>query len=102
MADDVSVWSEELARDPDSLVFLPLGESLRRQKQLKLAHKIALRGLQRHSANADAHDLLARISVDLGEVQRALDEWEIALRLEPSHIGALKGMGFVCFQQGRL
>ena len=48
MADDVRRWSEELARDPSSLVFLQLGEALRKQGQLDLALRIALRGLERH------------------------------------------------------
>jgi len=100
MADDVRRWSDELARDPASLVFLPLGETLRRQGQLDLALKIAVRGLERHSHNADAHDLLARIAVDRREFQRAFDEWDAVLRLSPGHLGALKGMAFVRFQQG--
>src|SRR5206468_4006469 len=89
------------ARDPASLVFLPLGEALRRQGQLDLALKIAVRGLERHSHNADAHDLLARIAVDRGELQRAFDEWVMVLQLNPGHLGALKGMAFVRFQQGK-
>ena len=102
MADDVRRWSDELARDPASLVFLPLGETLRRQGQLDLALKIAVRGLERHSHSADAHDLLARIAVDRGELERAFDEWDVVLRLTPEHVGALKGMAFVRFQQGNV
>lgn len=102
MADEISRWSEELARDPASLVFLQLGEALRRQGQLDLALKIALRGLERHAHHADAHDLLARVAADRGELQRAFDEWDMALRLAPGHVGAMKGMGFVAFQLGRL
>ncbi|MFL5604813.1 MAG: roadblock/LC7 domain-containing protein, partial [Gemmatimonadaceae bacterium] len=45
---------------------------------------------------------LARIAVDRGEMERAFDEWDMVLRLTPGHLGALRGMGFVCFQQGRL
>ena len=55
MADDIRRWSDELARDPSSLVFLQLGEALRRQGQLEVALKIALRGLERHPRNVDAH-----------------------------------------------
>ncbi|HUF27114.1 MAG TPA: tetratricopeptide repeat protein [Gemmatimonadaceae bacterium] len=102
MSDDIRRLSEELARDPASLVFLPLGDALRRREQLDHALKIALRGLERHPHNADAHDLLARICVDRGDLERAFDEWDMVVRLDPTHIGARKGMGFVCFRQGRL
>ena len=101
MADDIRRWSDELARDPSSLVFLQLAEALRRQGQLELALKIAVRGLERHSHNSEAHDLLAKISVDRGELQRAFDEWDMVLRLAPSHVGAMKGMAYICYQQGR-
>jgi predicted regulator of Ras-like GTPase activity (Roadblock/LC7/MglB family) len=102
MSDDVSRLSDELARDPASRVFVPLGETLRKRGQLDLALKVTVRGLERHPHFADAHDLLARISVDRGEMERAFDEWDMVLRLAPDHLGALRGMGFVCFQQGRL
>lgn len=102
MTDEIRRWSDELARDPSSLVFLQLGEALRRTGQLALAHKVALRGLERHPHLSDAHDLLARIAVDRGELQRAFDEWDAVLRLTPGHLGALKGLGYVCYQQGRV
>jgi predicted regulator of Ras-like GTPase activity (Roadblock/LC7/MglB family) len=101
MADEIRRLSDELARDPASMAFLPLAEALRRKGQAELALKVAVRGLERHPHNPDAHDLLARIAVDRGELQRAFDEWDMVLRFAPSHIGARKGMGFVCFQQGR-
>src|SRR6188472_3427987 len=101
MADDVRRLSDELVRDPGSRVFVPLGEELRRRGQLDLALKITLRGLERHPHFVDAHDLLARISVDRGDMERAFDEWDMVLRLSPGHLSALKGMGFVCFHQGR-
>jgi len=101
MADEIRRWSDELARDPSSLVFLQLGETLRRQGQIDVALKIALRGLERHPRNVEAHDLVARIAVDRRDFAKAFDEWEAVLRLEPTHIGAMKGLGFVCFQHGR-
>ena len=101
MADDVRSLSEELARDPQSLAFVPLGEALRRQGQLDHALKIVLRGLERHPHLADAHDLLARVHADRGEAEKAFDEWDMVRRLAPGHAGAAKGMGFICFSQGR-
>jgi tetratricopeptide (TPR) repeat protein len=102
MSDEIRRLSDELAHDPGSLVFLELAEALRRQGQLEHALRIAARGVERHPSNADAHDLLARIAADRGELDRASGAWEAVLRLAPTHVGARKGLGFLCFQQGRL
>lgn len=102
MTDHVRVWSDELARDPSSLVFLPLAETLRRRGQVEVAKKVAVRGIERHPHNPDAHDQLARIHADAGELQAAFDEWAVVLRLVPGHVGAIKGMAFIRFQQGEL
>jgi tetratricopeptide (TPR) repeat protein len=102
VSDDIRRWSEELAANPGSKVFLPLGEALRVRGQLDLARRVAIRGLERHPYDADAHDLLGRIHLASGETEKAIDEWEAALRCAPGHAGALKGLGFICFQQGRL
>src|SRR5207247_10211333 len=83
MADEIRLWSDELARDPSSLVFLPLAETLRRQGQFDLARKVATRGLERHPHNPDAHDQLARIHADQGDLQAAFDEWDLVLRPVP-------------------
>ena len=101
MADEIRRLSEELARDPASPAYLQLGEALRRGGQLDLALKVALRGLERHPHEADAHDLLARIAVDRGELERAFDEWDMVRRIAPAHLGARKGMGYVLFKQGK-
>lgn len=101
MADEIRRLSEELARDPASPVYLELGEALRRGGQLDLALKVALRGLERHPHDADSHDLLARIAVDRGELERAFDEWDMVRRIAPAHLGARKGMGYVLFKQGK-
>lgn len=102
MSDDIRRLSDELARDPSSLVFIRLGEELRRTGQLDLALRVAIRGLERHPHDPDAHDLLARIHVDRDEYTEAFDEWDTVLQLVPSHVGARKGVGYVLFKQGRL
>lgn len=101
MADHIGDWSDELARDPSSLVFIPLADALRQQGDLPMAQKFVIRGLQRHPHNAEAHDVLARIMADLGDLQSAFDEWDMVARLQPGHVGAIKGMAFIRFQQGR-
>lgn len=101
MADDIRRWSEELAREPGSLVFLQLGTALRKQQQLDLAQRVAQRGLERHPHNADAHDLLARIAVDRRDFTRAKEEWDAVLRLVPAHAGAMKGLAYLSFHDGK-
>lgn len=100
--DDIRALSEALAADPASLAFVALGEALRRRGELDVALRVALRGAERHPERADAHDLVARVSVDRGELERAIVEWETVLRLAPGDPGARKGLGFICFQLGRL
>jgi tetratricopeptide (TPR) repeat protein len=100
MADDVKTLSSELAQDPDSLVFLRLGELLRQRGQLDAAHRVALSGLTRHPHLADAHDLCARVLADKRDYERAFDEWDMALRIAPAHVGALKGLAYLYFKVG--
>ena len=102
MPDEIRRLSDDLARDPSSLVFMPLADALRRAGQLDVAMRVALRGLDRHPYVADAHDVLARIYADRGELERAADEWEMALRLDPAHAQARLGLGFVDFRRGNL
>jgi tetratricopeptide (TPR) repeat protein len=101
-SEDIRVLTSQLAADPSSLVFLPLGEALRRRGQLDAAQKVAIAGLTRYPDLADAHDLLARVLGDRGDLERAFDEWDIALRLDPRHAGSHKGIGFLYFVAGDL
>src|SRR5439155_596335 len=71
MADEIKTLSSQLAQDPDSLVFLRLGELLRLKGQFDAAHRVALTGLERHPHLADAHDLYARILADKRDYERA-------------------------------
>jgi tetratricopeptide (TPR) repeat protein len=100
MADDIRALSSELAQDPQSLVFLRLGEALRRKGQFDAALRVALNGLERHPHLADAHDLYARLLADKHDYERAFDEWDMTLRIAPSHTGALKGLAFLYFKVG--
>ena len=92
----------ELAADPGSLVFLKLGEALRRRGQPEAALKVALAGAARYPSLADAHDLLARVHSDLGDGEAAFDAWMDALQNDSAHLGAHKGLGFLYYRAGDL
>jgi tetratricopeptide (TPR) repeat protein len=102
MVDEVHVMTAELASNPGSLIFLELGETLRRRGRLEDAVRVALSGLEHYPELLDAHDLYARILADIGDLSRAREVWTAVLRRNRRHIGALKGLGFLCFWSGDL
>ena len=102
MIDDIRRMTAELAADPTSLVFLRLGEALRQASRLEPAAKVALQGLSRYPNLPEAHDLYARILVDHQDLEGAFDEWDMTLRLDPTHGGAHKGLAFLFWKAGDL
>ena len=97
---DLQRWSEDVARDPGSLSFLPLARAYRRQGRPDAAQRLCLRGLERHPENVEAHDLLALLYLDAGDRKRAADEWSMVLRLDPANFEALRGLGFCFLEDG--
>lgn len=100
MTDDIRSLTQRLADEPGSLAFLELAEALRRRGQLEAAAKVARGGLNRYPGLADAHDLMARILSDQGDLAGAFDAWADALRFDPMRTGALKGIAFLYFRAG--
>jgi tetratricopeptide (TPR) repeat protein len=100
VTDDIRALTARLADEPGSLAFLELAEALRRRGQLDAAHKVARGGLSRYPGLADAHDLMARILSDQGDLAGAFDAWASALQLDPMRVSALKGIGFLYFRAG--
>jgi tetratricopeptide (TPR) repeat protein len=97
MNDDIRALTAEVAADPSSLAFLDLAEALRRRDQIEAAEKVVINGLTRYPHLPAAHDLYARILADRQDFQRAFDEWDMTLRLDSRHLGALKGLGFLYY-----
>ena len=100
MSDDIRTLTTRLAEEPTSLAFLELAEALRHRGKLDAAGKVARGGLSRYPGLADAHDLLARILSDQGDLAGAFDAWADALRLDPMRTGSLKGIAFLYFRAG--
>jgi tetratricopeptide (TPR) repeat protein len=100
VTDDIRALTARMADEPGSLAFLELAEALRRRGQLDAAHKVARGGLSRYPGLADAHDLMARILSDQGDLAGAFDAWASALQLDPMRVSALKGVGFLYFRAG--
>ena len=97
---DLQRWSEEVARDPASLSFVPLARTYRKQGRRDAALKICLRGLEHHPTLVEGHALLAMLYFESGQRSKAYDEWSMVLRLAPENFEALRGMGFFHLEQG--
>jgi tetratricopeptide (TPR) repeat protein len=93
-------WQEEVARDPGADAFVPLADLYRAQGRLDAALRVCWRGLQRNPEHVDGHFLLGRIYRDSDEMEKAYDEWDIALGLEPDHLPSLRSIGFLCLERG--
>jgi len=100
MTEDIRALTARLAEEPGSLAFLELGETLRRRGQLDAALKVARGGLSRYPKLVDAHDLTARILCDREDLHAAFEAWAEALRIDPLHSSALKGIAFLYFRAG--
>ena len=100
MTDDIRALTARLADEPASLAFLELAEALRRRGQLEAAYKVARGGVSRYPGLADAHDLMARVLSDQGDLAGAFDAWSSALQLDPMRTSALKGIAFLYFRAG--
>jgi tetratricopeptide (TPR) repeat protein len=100
VTDNIRSLTTRLAEEPSSLAFLELGEALRQRGQLEAAYKVARGGQNRYPGLADAHDLVARILSDQGDLAGSFDAWSDALRLDPLRTSALKGIAFLYFRAG--
>jgi predicted regulator of Ras-like GTPase activity (Roadblock/LC7/MglB family) len=99
---DVQRWSDEVARNPRSLAFLPLARAYRRRGLRDAAIQLCLRGLEHHPYNVEGHSVLALLYLERGDQQLAADEWSMVLRMDPDNFEALRGMGFCYLEQDRL
>jgi predicted regulator of Ras-like GTPase activity (Roadblock/LC7/MglB family) len=100
MTDPIRELTTQLASDPQSLVFLELGEALRNRGQPAAAYKVARMGVNRYPELAASHDLLARVLADQGDRHAAVEAWRRVLELSPGHVGANKGLAFLAFRAG--
>jgi tetratricopeptide (TPR) repeat protein len=100
VTDDIRALTARMADEPGSLAFLELAEALRRRGQIEAAYKVARGGLARYPGLADAHDLMARVVSDQGDLAGAFDAWSSALQLDPMRTSALKGIAFLYFRAG--
>lgn len=96
----VARYTETLARDPQSTVFVSLAEIFRQCGLLQEACAVAEKGLQTLPGYAPGYVVLARIQAQQGQLDPAKDSFEAALALDASNADALKGLARLCRLQG--
>ena len=96
----VARYTETLARDPQSTVFVSLAEIFRQCGLLQEACAVAEKGLQTLPGYAPGYVVLARIQAQQGQLDPAKDAFEAALALDASNADALKGLARLCSLQG--
>lgn len=103
--DDIRRLSDELAREPGSLAFLPLAERLLGEGDVEAAWRLAERGARRHPASAEAQRLVARLATRREDWDAALQAWERAAALGAGTelaAHARQSQAFLCFRLDRL
>lgn len=102
MTRDIERWTREVAEHPGAASFVRLARTYRAQGRRDAARDVVLQGLEHNPEHIGGHGLLALIHVEDGERQRAGDEWETVLRLDPGNFDASRGLGFLALERNDL
>jgi len=96
----IAAYTEILAKDPQSTVFVSLSEAYRQIGMLDDALEIALKGTANMPGFCPGFTALGRVFSQQGELIRAAEAFEHALELESTNVHALKGLAKVRHRQG--
>jgi 3-dehydroquinate synthase len=96
----IAAYTEILAKDSHSTVFVALSEAYRKIGMLDDALEIALKGTANMPGFCPGFTALGRVFSQQGELTRAAEAFERAIELEDSNLLALKGLAKVRHRQG--
>lgn len=99
---EIERWTREVAEDPGASSFVKLARAYRTQGRRDAARSVVIQGLQQNPEHIGGHGLLALIHVETGEREKAGDEWQTMLRLEPENFEASRGLGFLALERDDL
>lgn len=99
---NITRWTREVAENPGAPSFVKLARAYRAQGRRDAARDVVLQGLEHNPEHLAGHGLLALIHVEDGERQKAGDEWQTVLRLDPDNFDASRGLGFLALERGDL
>ena len=86
----IAAYTELLAKDPYSTIFVPLSEAYRQMEMLDEAVAVARQGIMDNPAFASGYVALGSAFAAQGLEEQAIGEFEKALILNKRHLPALK------------
>jgi len=95
----IATYTEILAKDPRSTVFVALADTYRKIGMLDDAREIAQRGTSGMPNFSPGYAVLGRIYAQQGELGQAAVAFEKALAIEQTSLPALKGLARIRFRQ---
>ncbi|PNU18909.1 hypothetical protein C2E25_15210 [Geothermobacter hydrogeniphilus] len=98
----IAGFTEILAKDPQSTVFVSLSEAYRQLGMLDDALEIAQKGTQHLPGFSPGYIVLGRILAQQGDLAKAALAFEQALAIEETSLQALKGLARTRYRQGYL
>jgi len=96
----IAAYTEILAKDPQSTIFVSLGETYRKLGMLDDARQVIENGLESHTDFSPAHTVQARILCQQGDYQASSAAFERALDLDQESLAALVGYARLNILQG--
>lgn len=96
----IAIYTELLAKDPCSSIFVPLSDAYRQLGMFEEAAEIVQNGILENPAFAEGYAAYARILVAQEMLDEAVGEYEKALILDKNRLSALKPLAKIRFDQG--
>jgi len=98
---EIERYTQLLARDPDSLAFVPLADAYRKSGLFEEAFAVLKRGMGRRPDYIPARIVLGKCYLDLGNYPKAEATFEDILGLDRDNLVALSSMANVRLHQRR-
>jgi len=100
LQEEIRELEKRFAQAPDSRLFLPLADALRRAGELERAIRLCREGLQRYGDFTSARVLLAECLAAMGELDQAERVFEELVELDSGNRMALNSLAEVAEQRG--
>ncbi len=87
----IAAYTEILVKDPNSTIFVSLGETYRKMGMFDDARQIIAKGLELHPDFGPAHIVLGRVLCQLDDFDGSVASFENALKIDSESLAALVG-----------